>query len=419
MIVWRLKKGSDRRFREGHPWIFASELGHSAKEIRPGEVIELRDALNHFLAYGYGHPSSQICFRRLSSRTQDNDVLSERFFIQRLRAARELRVFSGCAKASHRWVYAEADGIPGLIVDCFLTEAQGWLVVVQASTAGIERALPQIFAALETFAHELGLITIVEAPSSKARKLEGLEVNSKRIVSGGATGLEDCQIRLGHGMTMACDFIHGQKTGFFLDQQWNAGLLRSLVRHQFSACERPVRVLDICCYVGQWSAHVAHALREVNVDSEVTLFDSSAEALGFARKNLARLEVQTEAIEGDALKDLAQLSAVDRAFDVIICDPPAFVKKRADLAVGLKAYVKLNREAQRLANPGSLYVASSCSGFVKAEDWRETLLQSSQKAGRMFKQLVRGGHGPDHPVRAEFPEGEYLKCTMGRIDYPY
>jgi 23S rRNA (cytosine1962-C5)-methyltransferase len=419
MTIWRLKRGADARFRQGHPWIYASELAHSAKEVRPGEVVELQDFQNHFLAYGYVNPNSQICFRRLSSRSKDKNVLSREFFVERLRAAREFRVQAGWSAHSHRWVFAENDGVPGLVIDAFFSgEAVGWLVVVQASTAGMDRAVPEIYSALQEFRSDFGRMTVVEAPSSKSRKLEGLFLGEKRVVSGGeGVNLEDCTIHLRHGLQLNCDLLRGQKTGFFLDQQANAEILRGLAAAQFAQGSEVVRVLDICCYVGQWAAHATQALQSVGRKVEVTLFDASPAALKLAASNLRRVGAQVTVMEGDALKHLSKLP--EGQFDVVVCDPPAFVKKRADLEAGLKAYVKLNREAMRLVAPGGLFVASSCSGLVKAEDWRAVLMLAAQKAGRMYKQSTRGGHAPDHPVRAEFPEGEYLKCTLGRIDYPY
>jgi 23S rRNA (cytosine1962-C5)-methyltransferase len=417
MKIWRLNRGADRRFRQGHPWIFASEVAHSIKEVQPGEVVELRDAQDHFLAFGYAHPSSQICFRRLSSRSKDRDVLSVEFFTERLRAARRERVRAGWAQTSHRWVYAEADGVPGLIVDAFLRAEGGWLVVVQASTAGIERALSQLYEALAAFAGEFGEMCVIEAPSSKARSFEGLAVAGKKVVRGEAGDLRDCAIRLHHDLVLRCDLLNGQKTGFFLDQQWNAGLLRRFVRGQFVDVDRPVRVLDICCYVGQWGAHVAHELQGAGRPCEVTLVDVSSAALELASTNVRTVGAEARVIAGDALTAVGEFEG--GSFDIVICDPPAFVKKRADLPQGLKAYAKLNRDAMRAVAAGGLFVASSCSGLVRGDDWRDVLVQAGQKAGRMFKQLARGGHGPDHPVRAEFPEGEYLKCEIGLIEYPY
>lgn len=413
MKTWRLKKGADRRLRQGHPWIFASELAHSAKEISPGEVVELQDSNGHFLAYGYGHPSSQIAFRRLSSRSKDKDVFSKEFFIQRLKQARRHRQMTGWSQFSHRWVYAEADGLPGLMIDAFLTADEGWVAVVQASTAGAERALPRLYEALQTFAPEFGLLTVIESPSSKSRALEGLAVKERRKVFGGAERLERCMILLVNGLKLQCDLLKGQKTGFFLDQQWNTRVLREALQNQFAKAERPVKVLDICCYVGQWGAQAAFALKE----SEVTLVDISAAALELAKSNVEALGASTRTVCGDALDCLSELEP--ESFDVVICDPPAFVKKKADLEAGMRAYVKINREAMRLVKPSGLMVASSCSGHVKAADWKQVLLEASQKAGRTYKQFAQGGHAPDHPLRPEFPEGEYLKCVFGRIDYPF
>src|SRR3954466_2428118 len=113
----RLKRGADARFRRGHPWIFASELAQSAKEVAPGEIVELQTFENKFLAFGYAHPKSQIAFRRLSSRSSETDVLSEKFLVERLQNARDLRAAAGLTSVSHRWMFAEADGVPGLIVD--------------------------------------------------------------------------------------------------------------------------------------------------------------------------------------------------------------------------------------------------------------------------------------------------------------
>ncbi|MBX3021776.1 MAG: class I SAM-dependent rRNA methyltransferase [Bdellovibrionales bacterium] len=417
MTIWRLKKGADRRLRQGHPWAFASELAHSAKEIVPGEVIELRDGSDHFLAYGYGHPTSQICFRKLSSRSKESDVLTAEFFVRRLRTARDLRVAAGWTEFSHRWLYAEADGVPGLIVDAFNIAPQRWRIVVQASTAGADRALPAVYEAIATFTKEFGEISVIEAPSSRSRALEGLAILEKKVVQGSADALSDATILLADGMKLRCDLLKGQKTGFFLDQQWNATLLKRILRARFKGGDS-VRVLDICCYVGQWAAHATEALREVGATVEVSLVDSSRAALDLAVANVRALGAsRVEAIEGDALKVLGDLAP--ESFDVVICDPPAFVKKKADLESGLRAYTKLNRDALKAIKPGGIYVASSCSGLVKPADFSRALLEAGQKSGRCFKQLAQGGHGPDHPVRPEFPEGEYLKCLIGRADLPF
>ena len=421
MITWRLKRGGDRRVRQGHPWVFAGELASSARELRAGELVELRDDRDHFVAYGYGHPTAAICFRKLSSRQKESDVMSVDFFRRRLAAARELRRAGGWTEFSHRWLFAEADGVPGLIIDAFKVE-DGWIVVTQASTAGADLALPRVFAALETFRAELGgTLTLIEAPSSRARVVEGLAVGEKRVVSSlgpnrDVAELSDVTLELVDGLRLRADLLRGQKTGFFLDQQWNATLMKTLLRRQFAG-QASVRVLDVCSYVGQWSAHAARALRAVAAEVHVTVVDVSAAALDFAEVNVrANGATEVTRVEGDVLKDLG---AVAGEYDVVICDPPAFVKKKADLEPGLRAYVKLNRDALKLTKPGGLFVASSCSGLVKSADYQKVMAEASQKAGRVFKQIQTGGHAPDHPTRPEFPEGEYLKCFFGRVDYPY
>ncbi len=414
MKTWRLKKGAERRIRQGHPWVFTGELANSAKETAAGEIVELKDWENRFLAYGYTHPSSQICFRKLSGNAKETDVGTVDFFKRRLQTAHEHRANAGWADVSHRWVYAEGDGLPGLIVDAFQTP-HGWLAVVQCSTAGMESLKENIFSALKTF-EKFQPLTVIEAANSSARKAEGLAVGEKRIVHGQEIPLTRVELTLRHGLKLEADLVKGQKTGFFLDQQANAGALRGFISQQFQ--KSPARILDLCCYVGQWSAHTAHALKNVGTpEAHVTLLDSSASALELAASNVSRQGATVEAICGDVMKVLEDLE--EQSFDVVISDPPAFVKKKADLENGLRAYVKLNQIAMRLVKPGGLFVASSCSGQVRVSDWNSVLRSASEKAGRGFRQLAGLAHAPDHPLRPEFPEGEYLKCAIGRIDYPF
>lgn len=401
MKTWRLKKEGERRSRLGHPWIFASEVSHSVKEVEPGELVELHDSSDHFVGYGYAHPRSQIAFRRLSLNRKETDVLSAEFFYRRLLAAREHRAAAGWTKFSHRWLYAEGDGVPGLIVDAFLRVDGGWVVVAQSSTAGMDRCREAWLEAIGRF--DLGgEVSIVWATNSKSRALEGLSVGGKELLVGPKVDLNACELRFSGDVRLKVDLLNGQKTGFFLDQQWNIELLK---RFELG---RPLKILDVCCYVGQWASHLARG-------ADVVLFDASSEALKLAAANAELNGARSvEAVQGDALKDLESLPL--DTFDVVVCDPPAFVKKKADLESGMRAYVKLNREGLRRVRPGGLYVAASCSGLVRGEEWRRVLIEASSKAGRSFRGLVAGGHGPDHPERPEFPEGSYLKCVFGRVE---
>lgn len=410
MKVWRLKKGGDGRFRQGHPWIFSGELGHSSRDVEPGEIVELHDSNDHFIAYGIAHPSSTICFRKLSLNAKEKDVLSVDFFIRRLEKAKALRQRLGWSGHSHRWLFGEADGMPGLVADFFKGREQD-LVVFQISTAGMESVRVDFLAALE----KLGDHAIIEASTSSHRKTEGL-TPSRREVLRGSDQFAEFEIGVKHldeQIFLKANFSGGQKTGFFLDQQWNIQLLlQILAKTKLSK----LRVLDLCSYVGQWGAQIAHLGKRLDIDVEVDLADVSKDALTLAKANVQGAGATAHLHQVDVLEELP---FEEKAYDLVICDPPAFVKKKHDLSQGLSAYVRLNREAIRKVNPGGMMVSCSCSGGVKDADFTDALNSARMKAGRAVRWTAQGGHGPDHPVLLEFPEGQYLKCRIGSVDLPF
>ncbi len=414
MKIWRLKKGGDIRFRQGHPWIFSGELAHSSRDVEPGEAVELRDASDHFLAYGMAHPSSNICFRKLSGRSKETDVLSVDFFLRRFEQARQLRASVGWDQFSHRWIFAEADGLPGLVADVFKGEEE--LTVFQVSTAGMERAKDDLLTALEKFGKHMCL----EASTSSQRKVEGLTPVSRNEFGVAAADLEDFSISLKHlerTIHLRANFASGQKTGFFLDQQWNSNLLLSLAAPE---CKpgRALRVLDLCCYVGQWTAQLAFLAKHLSCDLKADLVDVSEEALRLAKTNVERHGAEAHSFAFDVMEGWPG-EIGEQQYDVVICDPPAFVKKKADLSKAISGYVKLNREAIRRVRPGGLFVSCSCSGAVREDDFFNCLNAAKTKAGRMIRWQAKGGHAPDHPVLSEFPEGQYLKCWIGTVDFPF
>lgn len=403
MKIWRLKKGGDLRFRRGHPWIFSGEIAHSTKEVEPGECVELRDASDRFLAYGMAHPTSNISFRRLSQNAKETDVLSVDFFMRRLALAQELRAQLKWNLFSHRMAFAEADGLPGLVIDLFKAEED--LLVFQIATAGMDRARNHLLEALD----KLKFKNVLEVSTSSHRKLEGLGIRRELICG---RSFEVSKIKLKHlddTLSLNCDFESGQKTGFFLDQQNNVQLLLALLRPQ----DRPLKILDLCCYVGQWSAQIAKFFAS---RLEVDLVDSSKRALDLAKQNCESFGASVRTFEMDILENWVGIE--EQYYDIVICDPPAFVKKKADLNHGIAAYIKLNREAIRRVRPGGLFVTCSCSGAVRSSDFDDILVQAKNKASRQIRWLAHGGHPPDHPTLLEFPEGEYLKCRIGRVDLP-
>jgi 23S rRNA (cytosine1962-C5)-methyltransferase len=421
---WLLKKGSEKKFRFGHPWVFSSELAQSPKGVELGGLVELRDFQGSPLAVGYGHPNSMISFRTLS--LDAKEPIDAAFFEKRFANAYRARVNAGVNQHSHRFIFAEGDFLPGLIIDRFLLDGGQQVFVLQSSTAGIDRLLPHILKALEAFAGEAWPETsIVFANDSKSRALEGVEVQPKTVVKA-APGFkgEEAVIVLQPPLEtlpptlMNVDFIGGQKTGFFLDQRSNVQIAARTVRQlarQAKAEGRTLKVLDLFCYVGQWGAQLANVARAEGCDIEVTLVDASAKALELAVKNVERAGGRAIAKKLDVVDALA--SEIEKAaFDVVICDPPAFVKKKKDLPTGSQAYVKVNREAIRKTRPAGLFVSCSCSGLFNEEEFRAMLTKVATTAPRPVRWIARGSHGPDHPQRPEFPQGTYLKSWFGLID---
>ena len=462
MRVWHVKKGAEAKVRRSYPWVFSNELAHSPKDAEPGEPIELRDYTDVPIAFGYGHPHSLIAFRTFTHGAQPWDGTAEDFLLNRLQRAAALRRRLGLDGTSHRLCFAEADGLPGLIVDRYrLVEpgAPAQVLAVQVSTAGMERALPEILRALERLvAAEAAAGPAAAIPwertavlldqGSSLRALEELPVLPKawhKLPPGAWDGSQPASILVAPGLgasqgeplPFAVDFLGGQKTGFFLDQRANLGLARDLLAALLDAPAggapapgrtAPLRVLDLFSYVGQWGAVLAREAAQRGIATEVLAVDASERALGLAQRNIAALasaatlaagsanratvSVQTE--RRDIVESLEGIPAA--SFDVVVCDPPALVKRRKDLLKAQRAYQKLNREAIRRVKPGGLIVTCSCSGLLSEEDFREALQRAQVQAGRSVQWVARGGQGPDHAVRAEFPEGRYLKCWLGIVE---
>jgi len=419
--IWRLKAGADRRFRSGHPWIYSNELMESPKGIEPGEEIELHDAGGKFLAHGYGNPYSLIAFRVLTREADNAEPLSQESLTKTLASAKALRVLSGLAHVSYRLCFGEADRLPGLIIDRYLLEGGQQVFAIQAHTAGVNRVLENIFAALEALYSESWKSTAVVLRNDlHVRKLEGLEPEPVRVIRPVAN-LDLARARilimgsLNGTAPFETDLLEGQKTGFFLDQGSNIQLAaRKLGKLQPEKPNTPLRILDLCCYVGQWSTQLTRAFRENGIACDVTLVDASASALERASRNVEAQEGRCTAMKANVLDGLTGLS--DQSFDLIVCDPPALIKGRKDIHSGAHAYLQLNTQVFRLIRAGGAVVSCSCSALFEEEQFRQVLAKAANRNRRRAQWLARGSQGPDHPMLAEFPEGQYLKCWIGAVD---
>lgn len=418
MRVWALRKGAEKRFQSGHPWVFSNELAESPKGASPGEPIELVDFQGRFLALGYGNPKSLIAFRTLS-RTLDSQIQST-WWADRFQVAYSLRANCGIERFSHRLIFAESDGLPGLIIDRYKVAGRdSQIFVISSSTAGIELQLTEILKGLELFVKRLAGISwdqtcVVMSNTSAQRRLEGLEPQERRVEKS-IEGLDLNNVtaefeyagQTTESLPLSFDLLGGQKTGFFLDQRENLRALFSLLKTW--KLGEPLRILDLCCYVGQWSAQISEFAKRQGLSCEVTLMDSSDEALKWASKNCQGRATLINPIKNDVLNSLR--GTLDRNYDVVICDPPAFIKKKKDVPQGKAAYAKLNREAIRKVLPGGLFVSCSCSGLFTPEEFRDMLAKASaSRPGTVW--IKQGYHSPDHPQRLEFPEGQYLKCLI-------
>jgi len=414
--IWRLNSGADRRIKAGHPWVYSNELQKSPKGITPGQKIMLADAGGKFLAWGYGNPSSLIAFRVLSRLETDTEAGTVRWFKERLKSAWTFRKDLGLDEESFRWVHGEGDGLPGLIVDRYLmsqTKTPTEVIVVQAHTAGMDALMGSILESIEMLMNDRetpwGLVI---RNDSASRKFEGLEIQEP-VIHRKWEGNNIIQVR-GVGrkpIPFKVDLKAGQKTGFFLDQAENINQVGEILIH--SDLLKLVRILDFCPYVGQWSAKLTQALRAHGHDVHVTLMDSSKDALHYAEENVKNAGGQVKAIQGDVMEDLKNLS--EKSFDVVISDPPAFIKGRKDMGPGTAAYVKLNTEVFRLVAPSGFVAACSCSQLLGEEEFMTVLSKAARRNNRDCRWIARGTQAMDHPVRLEFNEGKYLKMWFGKV----
>ncbi len=416
--IWHFRKNSDRRFRQGHPWVYSNEILESPKGLEPGALVELRDPSGGFLARGYGNPHSLIAFRELTRDPELKTPDSVEAFTQKLRQAITLRISAGLQASSFRACFGESDQLPGLVIDRYKTD-QGQVLVIQAHTAGIDVRIPAIIEALEKLVGENLFQTpwsqtaIVLRNDMGVRKLEGLTEQEPQVFrKAGFAHLEETQIKVGEHLFWT-DLINGQKTGFFLDQASNIKKGVELFGRAFAEGlelgKRPLKILDLCCYVGQWSSSLARSLVKQGVSVEVTAVDASQKALDFTARNLDKISFKTA--KADVLKDLASWPKGE--FDLIVCDPPALIKSRKDIPTGTHAYLKLNTEVFRLIRRGGGVISCSCSGLLPESDFVATLAKASQRHGASVSWIGRGSQSPDHPVLSSFTEGAYLKAWFG------
>lgn len=383
----RLKKRDARRVERGHPWVFSNEIIDPPKDAEPGEIVDVLDFSGRFIGRGYYNPRTLISIRLL---TNTRDEINRDFLRGRISSARALRQRLGFGD-SYRALFSEGDLLPGLIVDKFED-----VLVVQSLTAGIDRLLNDIIAALDDVYAPAAIVLRNDSPS---RALEDLPME-RRVAKGEPA---ERLIIEESGIKYAVDVLKGQKTGFFFDQRENRLALRGLVKDR--------RVLDCFCYTGAWSLSAAKFGA-----SEVTGIDSSDQAISLAVQNAAMNNLKVFFKNADVFGELKEMEKRQERFGCIILDPPAFVKNRAKIREAIKGYKEINRRALRLMEPGGVLVSCSCSYHVNQDLFRELLIDAAHAAGRGVRHLELRSQARDHPMPLAAREAQYLKCAVLIID---
>jgi len=385
-----LKPQEERRLHAGHLWIFSNEINVGATPLTafaPGAHVQVRSSHNRFLGYAYVNPRTLISARLLG---RDPDYPPGRsLLVHRFRVALALRERMYAAPF-YRLAFGESDLLPGLVVDRY-----GDVLVAQVGTAGMEAMKQEIQDALVKVVAPRAMLW---KNDSAIRELEGLD----RYVETAFGEVPDFVEVPEHGVNFRVPLASGQKTGWYFDQAGNRAML---MRHVHNA-----RVLDVFSYAGSFGLQAARAGA-----AEVTCVDSSAGALEAAAASAAANGLEAELLQGDAFDVLESLHADRRRFDVVVIDPPAFIKRRKDHPKGLAAYRRLNQLALQSLDRDGLLLSCSCSYHLGPGELTDAVQRAARHLGRFAQLIGVGAQAPDHPVHPAIDETRYLRAFLFRV----
>jgi len=385
-----LLPGHHKRARFGYPWVYSNEIrmDAEAKKLPRGALVRLQAANGEPLGVATFNPHTLIAARLLSR--DPAAVIDEGFIAAKLSAAMALRerLYPG---RCYRLIHAEADGLPGLIVDRY-----GDALSLQANTAGMEALLPQILAALDSV---LAPKVVVLRNDSPSRGLEGVAQEVK-IAKGELAGPVELSE---NGARFLADLQGGQKTGWFYDQRDN--------RAAVARVAGDARLLDLYCYGGGFAVAALWAGAK-----EAIAVDRSETGLDLAAKSAALNGLALKTVRAEIFEELERLASDSERFEVVVADPPAFVKSRKDLAAGSRGYRKLARLAAAVTAPGGFLFIASCSHHVERALFDEEVRRGIGDARRSGRILLSSGAAADHPVHPLLPESVYLKASLIQLD---
>jgi 23S rRNA (cytosine1962-C5)-methyltransferase len=391
-VVRLMPKANARAIRHGFPWVYANELvtDRRTKALAPGALAVLQDELRQPLGLVSVNPKSKIIARVLD--TDPDAQLDHTWFVAKIARALKLReqLFDA---PFYRLIHAEADGLPGVVIDRF-----GDTCVIQPNAAWADTHLPMLAAAL---AEVTGISNILKNAAGRTRALEGLDDESGVVIGSAPEGPIPVTM---NGATYMADLIGGQKTGLFFDQRPN---------HEFvSHLSNGARVLDVFSHVGGFglAALAGGAASAMAVDGSapaLELATQGAVAAGFGDKFSTR--------KGDAFDVLTSLRAEGAKFDLIICDPPAFAPSRQAVEAGLRAYERIARLAAPLVAEDGILGLCSCSHAADLAQFRAASVRGIGRGGRRASLIHTGFAGADHPLLPQLSESGYLKALFFRL----
>ena len=387
-----MPKADARAIRHGFPWVYANELvtDRRTKAIPAGAVAALEDAERRPMGLVAVNPASKIICRMLD--TDPSAVIDKAWFAARIARAlaHRARLYP---EPFYRLIHAEADGLPGVVIDRF-----GDVAVVQPNAAWADVRIDDLGAAL---AEVTGVSTIIMNGTGRARGLEGLPEETRLLRGKAPTAPIPVPM---NGATYMADVMGGQKTGLFYDQRPNHAFAASLASG--------AKVLDVFSHVGGFGL----AMLAGGASSALAV-DGSAPALALAGQGAAAMGVDSRfsTRQGDAFDVMAALAAEGETFDAVVCDPPAFAPNKLALEAGLRAYERVARLAASLVKDGGYLGLCSCSHAADLARFRAASARGIGKAGRRGQIIYTGFAGPDHPMMPQLAESGYLKAVFFRL----
>ena len=378
-----LRTGRKGKLKPGHPWIFKGQTLKTPPGIRPGDIVTIVNGEGKFVGRGYYNPASEITIRLL---TFKDEPIDGTFLQKRIEDAVTKRNFLSEFTNAKRLIFSEADGLPGLIVDQYNDT-----IVFQISTLGMERMKEGL---LQVLADIVNPKFIYEKSDSPFRKKEGLKDVKKWWLYDGETNIE---IREGAAKFIV-DIANGHKTGFYLDQRRSRAALKEISRGK--------TVLDLFCYTGGFSVNAA-----LGGAKRIVCVDIKPEWLAMARKNaeLNGVSDKVEEREGDVFEILNNICNSQERFDIIVLDPPSFLRSKKDLIAAIKGYKEINALAFKALSDGGILCTFSCSHNMPNKIFSDVIKDAALESGKKFTILKRCRQDKDHPIISHIPETEYLK----------